>query len=212
MTYCFRIRFHFSDRVRLELDCTEFALPVRDGTAEEVSIRSATRGETIQVASELHLVGRGYESETEARDAGNQWLARLQKVFAALHFGADFGDRDADERAPGTVKEHEGEVWLDDHFGVVVFACEPWPRFVRARALTWHSGVGAEQLTAMVCRANSRRAAMTDTERLAYDLYSASFTQPSADAQLVMRVMAVETLLASCYAIGEGARSRRPGH
>jgi hypothetical protein len=36
---------------------------------------------------------------------------------------------------------------------------------------------------------------MSDTERLAFDLYSASFAEPSVDAQLVMRMMAVETLL-----------------
>jgi hypothetical protein len=195
VSYCFRIRFHLSARVRIHSDAHELALPVRAGSAESAILQSATAGEVLRDAAELLLIGRGYVSEPEAREAGVYWRGTVQKALASLKVGAEFGDREEVDGASRQITEYKGVRWIDDIFGVTVFRCDPWPRFARLGSPTVGTGVQEDRLLEAIGVATARGAVMSDTERLAYDLYSASFAEPSVDAQFVMRMMAVETLL-----------------
>jgi hypothetical protein len=194
VSYCFRIRFHLSYRVRIHSDAEELALPARAGSGESVILQSATLGKVLREAAELLLIGRCYASEPEAQGAGVHWRGTVQKALASLTVGADFGDREEAEGASRQTTE-DGVRWIEDTFGVTVFRCEPWPRFPRLGSLTARTEIQEDRLLKAIGVANARGAVMSDTERLAYDLYSASFAEPSVDAQFVMRMMAVETLL-----------------
>jgi hypothetical protein len=70
VSYCFRIRFHLSDSVRIHSDAHELALPARAGCTERVILQSATPREVLRDGGELLLLGRLYVSDPEAREAG----------------------------------------------------------------------------------------------------------------------------------------------
>jgi hypothetical protein len=122
----------------------------------------------------------------------------LEKAFAAINLGADFGDRAQTSvltNAGAQIFEAQvGQPVLNDVHGVMTFECEPGPRFVSVGA-TVSVGRSAEHLAQAIANAREIGASMSGAERLAYDLYSASFALPAADARFVMLMMAVETLI-----------------
>lgn len=59
---------------------------------EDVVLRGL--GESIiQDSAQIVVEGREYRNEDEAREAGDRWRGLLEKAFAAVNLGADFGDR-----------------------------------------------------------------------------------------------------------------------
>jgi hypothetical protein len=197
VSYCFRIRFHLPDRLNIDLPDNEVVLNESPERGERVVLRA--RGErAIREAHDLVVIGKSYASESEAEEAGTKWQATLQKGFAHANIGADFG-----ARAPqSVVTEHGlryfgaqmGKRVLSDAHGLMVFECDPWPKFIGFGAKAT-GGVGGARVVAAIRAAAHIGVGMSDRESLAYDLYSASFSQPSADARFVMLMMAVETLL-----------------
>ena len=194
MTYCFRVRFRLGDTVIIGSDAPELSLPTPSGTQQEVAIR-AYDSQVIRDAAELLLIGKGYASEEDAREAGVHWRDVTQRAFASCWIGAEFGDREPAEDGPTHVVERSGERWIDDSFGVQVFECEPWPGFSRALPGSVSTGPPEERLVDAISTATAHDATMSDRERLAYALYSASFSERSADARFMTLMMAVETLL-----------------
>jgi hypothetical protein len=91
---------------------------------------------------------------------------------------------------------------LNDVHGLMVFECEPWPRFLGG-SLTLSVGRDAGDLRDAIAAALDRTAVMSGRERLAYDLYSASFAETSADARFVMLMMAAETLIEPLARVAE---------
>lgn len=196
MTYCFRIRFRLTGP-RIHSSDTELVLS--DAAGHEVKLRPRGKGVPLAEASELVLLGGPYKSTEEADKAGIRWQGKLQKAFARVSIGADFGDR----AAQGGLTEHgrrmfeaeTGERVLNDVHGRMVFECEPWPRFAGIELRGFMVGRNADHVREAIDEAIGLEAAVSDRERLAYDLYSASFAEGTADARFVTLMMAVETLL-----------------
>lgn len=172
-------------------------LAERATDGEDVILRGLGDG-VIQDSAQLVVEGRDYRNEDEARTAGNRWRGLLEKAFAAVNLGVDFGDR-----APISVltdagaKFYEaqlGQQVLNDVHGLMTFECQPRPRFV-STSLDLGVGRSAEHLAQKIAKAREIGASTSAVERLAYDLYSASFTLLAADARFVMLMMAVETLI-----------------
>jgi hypothetical protein len=167
---------------------------------EEVRLRPRAGGSALRDEKELLLTGRSYQSQSEAAHSARRWQGLLQKAFARVNIGADFGSR-----APeGGLTKHgkklfegsSGRRVLDDVHGILVFECEPSNTvFARANPVGVVMGVQADRLAAALTAARELGAVMTDHEELAYDLYSASFSEPSADARFITLMMAVETLI-----------------
>ena len=57
-------------------------------------LRSTSVGQMLRDAREFAIEGRAYGSEAEANQAGTRWLGTLQRAFAYVRIGADFGARD----------------------------------------------------------------------------------------------------------------------
>jgi hypothetical protein len=72
--------------------------------------------EKLSEAKKVALVGRGYASEEVARDAGRRWRGLLERSFALMQVGADFGDR-----APGGGVSGEYQQQLEAELGRPVF-------------------------------------------------------------------------------------------
>ena len=75
-----------------------------------------------------------------------------------------------------------------------MFVSEPSPKFAKT-GVTAVVGKPGDRVVEMVQAAARLNIAMTERERLAYDLYSASFSESSADARFVTLMMAAETLI-----------------
>ena len=194
-TYCFRIRFRLSRSQGFESSDTQLVLT--SPPEERVELRAAKRGTVLKDAADLILVGKPYASEAAALEAGLRWRGVLQRAFAYLNIGADFGDRAAGggigDHWRRQVREQLGVRVLYDVHGVMAFECEPWPVFVSATG-TLSSPTPGERVLA-ACERAAALGPTADRYQLAYDLYSASFWQPSPDAGFTMLMMAMEAMI-----------------
>ena len=199
MAYAFRVRFTLGRRVRIQSDADELTLTDEANGAESVRLRPRNRDVGFGDADDLVLAGEAYEGEEAAEEAAGRWVARLQSAFARLNIGADFGGR-----APTGVFTDAGLRWLEemtgegrvlnDVHGIMVFESEPLPKFA-STGVTAVVGKPGDRVVEMVQAAARLNIAMTERERLAYDLYSASFSESSADARFVTLMTAAETLI-----------------
>ena len=163
-----------------------------------VWLTSAEEGIATREARILALRGEGYDTEEIANREGRRWRDTLQTSFARLDIGADFGERTPSgvftEYGLKTLEQQFGYRMLGDTAGICVFECDPPPRFVRssADAVVTRNGESLRRAFSVAARL---RYECSDVERLAYDLFSSSFFQPSADARLLTLMMALETLI-----------------
>jgi hypothetical protein len=194
MAFCFRIRFQLGARVSIDSPETHLLLTGPNG--EEVRLQPTAADTALKDASDLALRGYGYDDEAEAAAAADRWRGLVQKAFARVNLGADFGDRAPHGHLTKAGLEFfgTGRRVLNDVHGTLVFECEPPPMFGRVggRGVV---GVTAERLMNALNAAIELGAVMSDRDQVAYDLYSASFSETSADARLAMLMMAVETLI-----------------
>jgi hypothetical protein len=199
MAHCFRIRFRLGEHVGITSDDAEWVL-TDPAVPDEVILLRPTPDpvESIGAARELSLFGSGYASEPAAQAASKRWRDVLHAAFARFAIGADFG-----ERAPGsafteyglrTLEAQLGRRVLNDVHGIMTFECDPRPTFVN-QGMEMTVGHNPESLRRAIDHAASIGLRLTPQQRVSFDLYSASFFLPVADARFLMLMMAVETLI-----------------
>jgi hypothetical protein len=194
----FRIRFKFSDAARLPISQPTMIL-AQDGPLC-VYMSSLREDGNIEDVADATLIGVGYSTVEEAQSAGARWRSVLHLSLARLNIGVDFGERSAEfegglsDFGVSMMAAHLGRPVLNERPGVLVYE-DPRPTFFASSA----HGMVKPSVRRMK---GTFQAAMTlddvevtDAERLAYDLYAASFFERSADARLLMVMMAVETLI-----------------
>lgn len=195
--YCFRIRFLLGPHVRIDADVPEITLNNAAGPGE-VILKSPVDGEMVKQATTLVLLGRGYGTENQARTHAARWRDALEPAFARLLIGADFGDRAAKGKFTDAglqwLEAQHGRRVLNDEHGTMVYECEPRP-FFASSSLEYFVGKPTHRLVEVVEAALAARVSPTPQQRLAYDLFSSSFFQTSADARFITLMMALETLL-----------------
>ncbi|MFD9880226.1 hypothetical protein ACFWZT_02020 [Streptomyces alboflavus] len=150
-------------------------------------------------ASKFVIRGEGYATQDDAARDGERWRDVITRAFARVHLAADFGDRQ-----PVNLLTKAGEEWISRLMGhpvsahltgVTVFEDQPDLRFVAAPSLEGRKRPSEERTRLVFMQAARRHDPLDGSERLAFDLYSGSFFQPSADSRLLMLTMAIETLL-----------------
>ena len=82
---------------------------------------------------------------------------------------------------------------LNDLPGLVTFASEPAPGFVRMGPFTVIGGTGQEFFAIALPAAFTH--SLPERLRLAFEFFSGSFFEPSPDGQLLMLTTAIETML-----------------
>ncbi len=197
MSYSFRIRFKLPDQLRIGIDSDKWLLTPFN-SIPEITLRSKNQGSPIKDAKEIVLRGDGYSSEEEACAEGERLKDALILVFARLRIGADFGDRAAKGCMTNfglqLFEGKTGKRFLNDVHGLMTFETEPSPQFVAVQVNAVITTV-EEKFVQAFHLAFELRTKLRREDRLAFDLFSASFSEPSADARLLMLMMAVETLL-----------------
>lgn len=197
-SWCFRIRFRMGLSVKLNVDDAEWVLASRD-ESPAVSLKSPVEGEPIGDAKQLVLSACGYPTQDAAWSAALAWRSVIQRAFARLGIGADFGDR-----APKGAFTEAGLRWLEethavarvlnDEHGIMVFAEHPKPQFA-SQSATGVVGKPQERVALAIAQARADGVRLSAKEVLAFDLFGAAFFQPSADARFLMLMMALETLV-----------------
>lgn len=199
MTWCFRVRADIRETSRLGCADAEWVIEDR-GPGQQVKLVSQTPGSRepgpLSEARSVILWGSGYGSEDEATAAGLLWRSRLMRAFATVRIGADFGDRaphsaftEAGLEASGAQSRRA----LNDVHGLMVFECEPTPVFlgttIAARVPSPHERL-VDAMTNAIANGG-----LSEERQVTYDLFAASFGQPSADARFALLMMALESLI-----------------
>ncbi|MGJ5789802.1 hypothetical protein [Streptomyces griseorubiginosus] len=150
-------------------------------------------------ATDLVIRGAGYATEDEAAREGERWRDVISRAFARVHLAADFGDRQ-----PVNMVTKAGEKFFSHLMGhpvlahlsgVTVFEDQPGLRFLGAPSVKGCKRPSEERNRLVFEQAARLHDPLNGRERVAFDLYSGSFFQPSADSRLLMLTMAIETLL-----------------
>ena len=145
-TYCFRIRCTLGATVHIASDDSEWVLATQDSDGEAVVLASADGdGRPLSRARDVVVRGSFYDSEGDARAAGERWLPRVRVAFARTGVGADFGERGGPggwwyEAGLQMLEDEHGGRMLNDAAGLSVFECEPAPRFARIGPATVTAG------------------------------------------------------------------------
>lgn len=151
----------------------------------------------IASAGRLVLRAAGWPSEEEARAAGTRYAAALALACVRSRIGAEFWPRRGGGGffAPGLrmLEQQVGGRVLNDAHGLMVFETTPPPRFATMGA-TAKVGAGAESFTQSFRHFAENTPELSDAERLAVDLFGASFFEPASDTRFLVLVMAVEAL------------------
>jgi hypothetical protein len=210
--YCFRARLRLDPRNRINVDADELVLA--DDVAGIGRVVLLARSESpmlLSQAEELVLRGEGYESEVEAEEAASRWVAGLRVALAGSLIGADFGRRGpaqhitpaglewlkelllSTEGSEAARRVADGSLVVQDIHGTQIYECEPRPVFA-ALDLGLLVQRSPERLLRLIGEATEKKMAVHDTEELAFELFSGSFFEPSADGRFLMLMMAVEVL------------------
>ena len=197
-SWCFHIRFWMGLTVQLEVDEPEWVLTPPDETPA-VTLRASQEGYPIKGAEHLVLIAKGYADERAALSAALDWRSVLMRAFGRLAVGADFGDR-----APQGAFTEEGlrqlkathglPRVLNDERGIMVFSEHPTPCFASVPPLTGVVGKPRDRI-ALAIKAARDADQLSDQKVWAYDLFSASFFLPSAEARFLMLMTALETMI-----------------
>lgn len=197
MAICFRIRFDFSERSRIKSDEPELSIsdPVEGKT---VRLKAGQGALALSEAREILLLGEPSVDEAQAKAAAERWVGILQRGLARVNVGADFGPEvprsTFTEAGLQMLEGQSGVRTLNDVHGISVFDNEPKPRFVRQH-FELQIGVEPERLASAIEETVAEGSVMSQTERLAYELYAASFFERWPEARFMMLMMAVETLI-----------------
>lgn len=198
MVHCFRLPFAMPRQTQLGLSESQFLL----GSEGEQQVWLKPFGDADQRlcdATDFVVRGEGYTTQDEAARDGERWRDVITRAFARVHLAADFGDRQ-----PVNMLTKAGEEWLSGLLGhpvsahlsgVTVFEDQPDLRFVAAPSLEGRKRPSEERNRLVFMHAARLHDPLDGSERLAFDLYSGSFFQPSADSRLLMLAMAIEALL-----------------
>lgn len=199
----FRVRGTFTRTARITLD--QYELVLTEAPPARVTLHASSPEVSLKNSDVFILHGTGFESAETARQHGEAWFDYVIIGFAASAIGADFGVRvplegGLTEAAFGVMRDavqaqgHGGVQLSNERSGVQVYETNPPATFYSGSA-DGFAGNDPEEILAAISEAANGELRLTDSYRLAYDLFSASFLKMPTDAQFMMLSMALETLI-----------------
>lgn len=195
--FSFRIRFNRSATDTIQTEENEITL-LPSGATTPLRFHNPEPNGTIFNATQLALIGDGYQSSDEASSKGQIYYHALIVALARHRVGSDFG-----LRTPKGLFTNHGLAWLEqelqqrvlnsDH-GLMVYETEPKPKF----ALTKFDavrGINKEMFESTFLAATSKNLEFSTQEIIAFSLFNDSFFRQSADSRFLLLMIAVEALI-----------------
>jgi hypothetical protein len=193
MKYTFRIKFNRAPSSPILTDASEIQLPAPEAGIC-LSLR-AMSNKSLKDAEQWALFGEGYKSETDARDAGNRFQDTLILAFGKLLLGVHFGTRPKRGlRLAHVESKPPGKAFLDVD-GLSVYPSDPNLLFVNLSGGPFVTVTSPDRFQAAFRSALEQGRPLTCRERIAFNLFSASYFQPKDDTRFLLQIMAVEALI-----------------
>jgi len=198
-TYDFRLRYTRSPRDTLNCRENELRLPSSEPN-HDIVLKARDSNKSIQESDSLVLHGTGWTTSDDAERLGRFYADLLARVYARLRLGADFGARAAKswftQEGLASVSKQTGRPALNDVHGLMVYerTCRPSLLFASLRG-DMVRGVSLEQFISVFNLTLSRPREISDQERIALELFNASFFQKSVDGRFLLLMCGVEALI-----------------
>lgn len=202
MSYDFRVRGTFGSSTRIEADAHELVL--LDASPVRVTLRASGTEVALKDSHVFSVRGTGFASRDEAREQGEAWQDYVMIGFASQSIGADFGVRvpiqgalteAAFDSMRAAAEAGHGPVQLfNERSGVQIFATVP-PAYFSHGSATGVAGRPSRSVVNAIRSAHAADVRLSDSYRLAYDLFSASYTETPADVRFLVLAMALETMI-----------------
>ena len=195
----FRLRFTRSPSDTLNVEGNELILPTVD-TSHKVVLKAREPDRSIKDATSIVLRGTGWERPEEAEKCGAFYSDTLTRTYARLRLGADFGSRSAKswftEAGLTMIGNDTGRPALNDVHGMMVYDRNAMPQVMfTSMRIDASRGVPVEQFLTIFETALSRPREIDDRERVAIELFNASFFQPSVDSRFLLLMSGLEALI-----------------
>ncbi len=181
------------------MDENEITLPTVE-TSHEVVLKARETDRSIKDATSIVLRGTGWEHKEEAVNIGAFYADVLSRTYARLRLGADFGSRAAKscvtEAGLSIISKNTGRPALNDVHGMMVYDKVAMPQVVlisMKRDMIRH--IAVEQFLSVFEIALSRPREISDRERVALELFNASFFQTSEDSRFLLLMSGLEALI-----------------
>lgn len=192
--FTFRLKARCSRRSSLGFDTPEVEWHPTTG----VSLRLSSESDDVEIRGSdvLLLKSSGWASEAEAATAGAKYAAALLRSLARLRIGVDVGNRGP---AGGgftrpvieRLRDEQGIRVINDAWGLMVYESDPRPFFTSSTG-TIAMQAPSHQFCRIFRSAVVDDRPLSDRELVSLDLFNSSFFAHSADARLLMLMMAVE--------------------
>jgi Apea-like HEPN len=195
--YSFRIRFNRSAANAIQTDGKEIYLLPSDATTPLLLHNPEPNG-TIFNATQLALIGDGFQSSDEAYSKGQKYFHAPILALARHRVGSDFGLRTpkglfTDHGLDWVEQEHKQRVLNSEH-GLMVYETEPKPKFALIK-MNGVRGINKEMFESSFFIATSRNLEFSKKEIVAFTLFNDSFFRQSADSRFLLLMMAIEALI-----------------
>lgn len=196
--YYFRLRFYFPKHHSVNSDAStlEFAVPL-EGNSLRLSPQDGDG--TIKSARHMVLAGGPYTNSDAAEDAGKR--AKHALIQYAIHeqVGIDLGKDQTTGGLSGSAKvkiaQDTGIQIINDVHGLLVYAGSPNTKFSRGNPVTLIIGRQEADFITRIQNAYAQDFHLTDKERVAFELFSASQFELSTRSRFITLVMAIEASL-----------------
>jgi len=197
LDYTFRLKLRQCSRTSVDIDDSRLEWPL--GASHTLVLSSGSKSTSIRDAEILYLRCGGWSSETEAIAAAERYGSAFLRSLARLRIGVDEGNRgpSGGGLAPEVIRrlhDEQGARVINDRWGLMVYETDPQPLFSSSSADVGRLSP-ARHFRRVFESALEGVEPLSDRERLSLDLFNASFFQVSADARLLMLMMAIEALL-----------------
>jgi len=195
--FSFRVRLIRSPRDTINIDAAALDFELND-IGSEVSLCSITGEKSIQDCEKWIFKGNGWRDQESALAAAKQYTDALLLSLARLRIGVDMGLRGTKSAFTlaglRMLEDQTGHRVLNEMNGIQVYKTNPPPKFASTQA-DMVRGVSKEHFVKIFHQAVNSQYEFSERERLALELYNASFFQRTSDSRFLLLVMAIESLI-----------------
>lgn len=196
--YYFRLRFYFPKHYSVNSDASalEFAVPP-EGNCLRLSPQEGDG--TIASARHMVLAGGPYPALACAEEAATRARHALIQYAVHSHVGIDLGKDQPtgglSRYAKNKIAQDTGIQVINDVHGLLVYAGGPNTKFIRCNPATLVLGRQEADFISRIQQAYPQNFQLSNKERVAFELFSASQFELSTRSRFITLVMAIEALL-----------------